>query len=43
MLGKSGLDLRPRFHALKFDFDWRLHDPEPPLAEKGYLSPFEYF
>jgi hypothetical protein len=43
MLGKSGLDLRLRFHALKFDFDWRLHDPEPPLAEKGYLSPFEYF
>ena len=43
MLGKRGLDLRPRFHALKFDFDWRLHDPEPPLAEKGYLSPFEYF
>jgi hypothetical protein len=29
MLGKSGLDLRPRFHALKFDFDWRLHGVTP--------------
>src|ERR1019366_4045619 len=29
VLGEDGLDLRPRFHALKFDFDWRLHDLTP--------------
>src|ERR1019366_3083792 len=25
VLGEDGLDLRPRFHALIFDLDWRLH------------------
>jgi hypothetical protein len=29
VLGEGSLDLRPRFHALKFDFDRRLHDLTP--------------
>ena len=29
VLGEVGLDFRPRFHALKFDFDRRLHGLTP--------------
>src|SRR5450830_742824 len=38
VVGEGGLNLRPRFHALIFDLDWRLHCLTPIMRAAHYIA-----